>query len=194
MMRIDLPRLSSLAAAMLLWYVSASPAAAQQIHPQGGAGATNPVVIAVLADGYTAAQQPAFNADAANFFLSGLLQDQYFKTKAGLMRITKVFDDVVPPATSNYGFRMGVMQGACELAFPTDTTNIQIAAASIGANYVVVIGNYPYTVGCTLGNVAYVSAGASGVKVLEHEFGHMLASLWDEFGVPGNGTDRKSVV
>lgn len=189
MIRIDLPRLSSLAAAMLLWCVSATTTAAQnQIHPPSGGGATNPVVIAVLADGYTAAQSGQFDADAANFFLSGLLQDSYFKDKAGFMRITTVFELPVPPATSKYGFRMGVMDGACQVAFPTDTIPIWMAAASVSADYVVVIGNYPYTVGCTVGRVAYVSAGAWGVRVLEHEFGHMLASLWDEFGLPSSGS------
>ena len=188
MMRIEIPRLSSLAAATLVWCASATTAAAQQIHPPGGGGATNPVVIAVLADGYTSTQSGQFDADAANFFLSGLLQDHYFKDKAGFMRITKVFDAVVPPVKSNYGFRMGVMDGACQVAFPTDTGPIWTAAASVGADYVVVIGNYPYTVGCSLGRVAYVSAGAWGVKVLEHEFAHMLASLWDEFGLPSSGS------
>jgi hypothetical protein len=189
MMRIDCPRPSSIAAAAILTCLFATAASAQtQIHPPGGGGATNPVVIAVLADGYTNAEQDEFNADAANFFLSGLLQDSYFKGKAGFMRITTVFELPVPPATSKYGFRMGVMDGACQVAFPTDTIPIQTAAASLGADYVVVIGNYPYTVACTLGKVAYVSAGASGVKVLEHEFGHMLASLWDEFGLPSSGS------
>jgi hypothetical protein len=189
MMRIDCPRLSGLAAAAILTCTFVSEALAQkQIHPAPGGGATNPVVIAVLADGYTSAQEKEFDADAANFFLSGLLQDQFFKGNAGFMRIATKFESVATGGTSKYGFKMGVSDGACELTFPTDTIPIWTAAASVGAEYVVVIGNYPYTVGCTLGKIAYVSAGAAGVKVLEHEFGHMLASLWDEFGVPANGT------
>jgi hypothetical protein len=190
MMRIDCPRLSGLAAAAILTCTFVSDALAQkQIHPKPGTGATNPVVIAVLADGYTSKEEKEFDADAANFFLSGLLQDQFFKTKAGFMRITTKFESVTTSGTSKYGFQMGVSDGACELTFPTDTIPIWAAAASVGADYVVVIGHHPYTVGCTLGKIAYLSAGAAGVKVLEHEFGHMLASLWDEFGVPGNGTN-----
>jgi len=189
MMRIDLPRLTGLAAAAILTCTFVSEALAQKpLHPTGGGGATNPVVIAVLADGYTNTEERGFDADAANFFLSGLLQDEFFKGKAGFMRIATKFESVTTSGTSKYGFKMGVSDGPCELTFPTDTIPIWTAAATVGAEYVVVIGNHPYTVGCTLGKIAYVSAGAAGVKVLEHEFGHMLASLWDEFGIPANGT------
>jgi hypothetical protein len=189
MMRIDCPRLSGVAAAAIVTCTFVTEALAQkQIHPPGGGGVTNPVVIAVLADGYTSTEEKEFDADAANFFLSGLLQDEFFQGKAGFMRIATKFESVTTRGTSNYGFQMGVSDGACELTFPPDTLAIWTAALTVGAEYVVVIGNHPYTVGCTLGKIAYVSAGAAGVKLLEHEFGHMLASLWDEFGVPGNGT------
>jgi hypothetical protein len=195
MMRIDCPTLSGVAAAAIVTCTFVSEALAQkQIHPSGGGGATNPVVIAVLADGYTSTEEKEFDADAANFFLSGLLQDEFFKSKAGFMRIGTKFESVASSGTSNYGFKMGVMDGACELTFPTDTLPIWTAAAPVGADYVVVIGNHPYTVGCTSGKIAYVAAGAAGVKVLEHEFGHMLASLWDEFGVPANGTNAFPLV
>src|SRR5687767_14887249 len=116
MMRIDCPKLFGLAAAAILTCTFVSDALAQkQIHPPAG-GATNPVVIAVLADGYTSAEEKEFDADAANFFLSGLLQDEFFfKGKAGFMRIATNFESVVSRGTSKYGFKMGVSDGACEL-------------------------------------------------------------------------------
>ena len=77
--------------------------------------------------------------------------------------------------TSNYGFQMGVSDGACELV-PTDTIPLW-TAASVGAEYVVVIGNLPTQSDARfLGRSPTCLYGPSGVKMLEHEFGHMLAS------------------
>ena len=56
---------------------------------------------------------------------------------------------------------------------------------------VVVIGNYEgVSLGCTDGVWTYVSAGAREMGgVLEHEFGHLIAGLFDEFPLPLNPLD-----
>ena len=49
-----------------------------------------------------------------------------------------------------------------------------------------VIGNHPYNFGCTDGAWTYMAVDAVGTDVLQHELGHVIAELFDEWVMPAN--------
>jgi hypothetical protein len=164
-------------------------AAQKQIHPATGAG--GPIVIAVVADGYTAAQQQDFNQDAENFFQYGLLADpDYYEAKAGDFTIVTFFEAVSAAQTSNYEFTIGgattdncVVQGG-----GSTLSKLRTLVAAANPAQIVVIGNHPYNFGCTNGDWTYVALDAIGTDVLQHEFGHVFARLYDEWGAGTHAT------
>jgi hypothetical protein len=164
-----------------------------QLHPPGNASA--PLVIAVIADHYTAGQEQEFLYDAENFFLNGLLVDDYYKNYAGDVQIVTYFEPVAAGVGSNYGFSVGAAGGNCAVSWQADTmskleavVNPPGGANTINPRHFVVIGNHPYNFGCTQGTWTYVAVDAVGTDVLQHEFGHVLADLFDEWALASNGS------
>lgn len=158
----------------------------KQIHPPVGTGA--PVVIAVIADHYLAGEESEFDYDAANFFTTGLLVDDYFQTRAGDLRIVTFFEPVAAGVKSNYEFDIDAGTSNCALGWTGNTLGkLEAVVNGINPTHIVVIGNHPYTTGCTEGIWTYVAADAVGSDVLQHEFGHLLAGLFDEWALGSNG-------
>lgn len=167
--------------------VTSTAAATQtQIHPPSGAG--GPVVIAVLADHYAAGEETDFNYDAANFFTYGLLADSYFMARAADLRIVTFFEPVAAGVQSNYEFDIDAGTSNCGLGWTANTAGkMQAVVGGINPTHTVVIGNHPYNTGCTMGTWTYVAVDAVGTDVLQHEFGHLLAELFDEWALGSNG-------
>jgi hypothetical protein len=165
--------------------VTLSAAGPVQIYPPSGPG--GPIVIAVLADHYSNSQadQDAFAYVADYIFNTTFLHDpHYYGARATQFKIVTLFQAVPAGSESNYGFsRSG--SGDCDIHFDATTTTIAIndalSNANIAATKTVVIGNYDYNFGCRSGNWVYIAAGAAGSETLEHEMGHLLGDLFDEY-------------
>ena len=187
MMPGTLRKLSRVSAIGTIAVLACTAAATQkQIHPLVGTGA--PVVIAVLADHYLAGEETEFDYDAANFFTTGLLVDDYFQTRAADLRIVTFFEPVTAGVQSNYEFDIDAGTSNCALGWTGNTLGkMEAVVTGINPTHIVVIGNHPYTTGCTEGMWTYVAADAVGSDVLQHEFGHLLAGLFDEWALGSNG-------
>lgn len=169
-------------------FAQASVAQPVQIHPPV-AGPNRPITIVVLADNFTAAQQFDFDEAAANFFLHGLLPDGFYSQHASAITVKTYFRPVSAPRASNYGFRLGPGSN-CSITWDHGGTNtaalVEDDAGPHGATHTVVIGNYNYNFGCQAGEWIYVAVGAVGRDILQHELGHLIAGLYDEFALPAN--------
>lgn len=161
-----------------------------QIHPPPPA-VERAINIVVLADGFTAGQQEDFNEAAANFFNHGLLADPVFSPYKDVFSIKTVFNPVATASASQFGFVLGPGVTNCSISWnvsddPTANTAALVETAATPANptHIVVIGNHPYNFGCSNDNWAYIAVGAAGERILQHEFGHLLANLYDEYTVP----------
>lgn len=177
----------SLALLMLVALAAQSPT---QIHPPPPP-VERAINIVVLADGFTTAQQDDFNEAAANFFTHGLLADPVFTKYQDVFTVKTVFNPVATASASQFGFVLGVGVTNCSISWnesadPAANTASLIETAAAGANptHIVVIGNHPFNFGCASDNWAYIAVGAAGERILHHEFGHLLANLYDEYHVP----------
>jgi IgA Peptidase M64 len=152
-----------------------------QIYPTGGSTG-GPILLVVLADRFTAAQEIDFNQAAANFINHGLFADPYYSTKGSSFTVKTIFQPWTPGTPSNYGFELGAGVTNCSIHWAPDTTaRLEDAAGALNPFRILVVGNYTYNFGCTDDTWSYVAAGAVGQQVLQHEFGHLLAGLYDEF-------------
>jgi hypothetical protein len=191
MNRSTLPRLARLTfiiIALASAIVIAAPTSVKQVHPTGGS-ASAPVVIAVLADNYTAAQEEEFDYDVENFFKYGLLVDGYYEKKKNDIRVVSLFEATPAGQPSLYDFQIAPGVGNCAVINAGDAVgkiNAALAAGNLHATHTIVLGNYPYNFGCTDGSWTYVSVDAIGTDVLQHEFGHVLGELFDEWSTAGN--------
>jgi hypothetical protein len=166
--------------------IAFTAATQKQIHPPSGSG--GPVVIAVVADGYTAADETEFELDAANFIHHSLLADtEYFAGKSGEMRIDTYFEPVGATGASKYGYSVGAAN-ECGLAWTSSTFGLlqQTVGTASNPDHFIVIGNHPFYLGCASGEWTYVARGGFGTDVLLHEFGHVIGKLFDEFDFAAN--------
>lgn len=161
-----------------------------QIHP-APPPVERAINIVLLADGFTTSQQDDFNEAAANFFNHGLLADPVFSPYKDVFSIKTIFNAVATASASQFGFVLGVGVTNCSISWdesadPAANTasRIETAAAAANPTHIVVIGNHPYNFGCSSDNWAYLAVGAVGERILQHEFGHLLANLYDEYTVP----------
>ena len=167
----------------IAWFVTSRLDAAPnvtQIHPSGGSTG-GWFVIAVLADGYPSGQETDFNDDAKNLFLFDLLVDSFYSSQASKFTIKTIFEAQTGSA-SNYGFHP-VSSGPCDVDGDAGTAaKVGTLGNSVGANRVVVIGNDLGTAsGCAKDNWTYVYSGSFGSRIVEHELGHLIADLYDEY-------------
>lgn len=186
MNRPTFPQLALPIAGALLTTIVISAATVKRIHPANSAPTKPPIVIAVIADHYTAAEEKEFNYDVANFFKHGLMIDSYYKGKLADLEIVSYFEATPPGQASNYGFQIGTGTGNCAVTDASDTVS-KIETLVGAAFHTVVIGNHPYNFGCTVGRWTYVAVDAVGSDVLQHELGHVIARLYDEWAAPANG-------
>jgi hypothetical protein len=158
-----------------------------QIHPATPQNPERPIVIAVLSDGFTDAQKADFNDAAANFFTYGLLLDPDYEPHKDRMTIKTWFKAVANAGDSQFGFTLGTGVTNCSVSWnisedATGTTAmINAVLKDLGATHAVVIANHNYNFGCSHDIWTYVAVGAVGEPILEHEFGHLLAGLKDEY-------------
>jgi hypothetical protein len=166
-----------------------------QLHPPSGPG--GPIVVAVLADNFTATEQKDFEEAAANLFTYGLFADSvldksgkrqpgFYRTHQGAFTVKTFFEPVKAHGSSKYGFLLAPRTN-CSISWDENLTTVEVdrAAANVpGATHIVVIGNHDYTFGCKHDNWVYIATGAVGQQVLHHEFGHLIAGLYDEFALP----------
>jgi hypothetical protein len=163
-------------------------AAPKPIHPPT-LGTGGPILIAIVGDHYLAGDEEEFNQDVKNFLTRGLLLDPYYKEHKDDWRFVSYFEATDPGKQSRYGFKIGFGQGNCSILDDQDSskTTMQLLNEAVGGDvprHTIVIGNHRYNFGCSKGDWTYVAVGAVGTDILAHEFGHRIASLWDEWAAP----------
>ena len=168
----------ALAGALLL----CAPALADTLHRSGPSNERLDLVI--LADGFTAAEEGEFNADARKVLdkMRGL---EPFNRYLGLMNVHTGFR-----ASARSGLRSDSAYGtefAGEGFFSTllraqRISLIQSDALRAGgdADVILVLVNSSRRGGTAYGKICYPSSGATATAV--HELGHSLGGLGDEYG------------
>jgi hypothetical protein len=167
--------------------VVALGAAPDPVHPPGGGNLNAPIQIALLADHYTLPQKDEFKYDVENFITYGLMQDPYYQSQGSKMRIVSYFDETPAGKDSRFGFEIGTGDGTCAVKAPGDIlTQLSAAVNPDLPTHFIVIANHPYNIGCTVANWTYVAVGAAGTDVLQHELGHLVGKLYDEWSLAAN--------
>lgn len=185
MNRSTLPRLLRLVALATFSVLTLTGATGKPIHPST-LGTGGPILIAVVGDHYLEGDEDEFNYDVDNFLKRGLLLDAYYKERKDDWRFVSYFEPTAAGQESRYGFKIGFGQGNCavlddQVPGKTTTELLNGAVGSDVPRHTIVIGNHPYNFGCSKGNWTYVAVGAVATDVLQHEFGHRIAYLWDEW-------------
>ena len=189
MIRRTFARLARVIVVAALTAVALSAATVKQVHPLTG-GTNAPVQIAILADHYTNAQEQEFNYDVDNFIKYGLLVDDFYKQHAASFRIVSYFDETPAGQQSRFGFELGPGDGNCAVKAPLDVlTKLQAAVGTttLLPTHFIVVANHPYNMGCTSANWSYIAVDAVGTDVLQHELGHLVGLLFDEWAMGSNG-------
>ena len=193
MTRSYLPKFARVLAVAVISMIAFGGAAPDPVHPPAPGGNLNaPVQIALLADHYTSKQE--FTYDVENFIKYGLLEDPYYKSKKGNIRIVSYYDATPPGVDSRFGFEIGTGDGNCSVKAPADILDRLTTAAPEFATHYIVIANHPYNIGCTVGNWTYVAVDAVGTDVLQHELGHLIGQLYDEWGFKNSGAHQGTPV
>jgi hypothetical protein len=170
--------------------VVALTAAGKPVHPPTG-GESAPVQIAILADHYAGTDEDEFDYDVANFIKYGLLVDEFYKQHAASFRIVSHFAATPAGQQSRFGFELGPGDGNCAVkAAPDVLEQLQAAAGTADGfpTHFIVVANHPYNMGCTSANWSYVAVDAVGTDVLQHELGHLVGQLFDEWAMASSGT------
>ena len=176
-----LPRLLTVIAFLILTNCNLLPAPVHKIvHAATSADA---IVLAVLSDHYN--DEAEFGNDVQNFITYGLLAHPYYSNHAAKLQVESFYQPVVGEST--FGFNVEVASQNCQMSWIDSTgsddtaTRIQTIVAGINPKHTIVVGDHPYSLGCTDGEWTYVGVGAIGSDVLPHEMGHGLAALRDEW-------------
>lgn len=192
--RRTLPRFAGALFMIVLSFSVVTRGASLKVISQPATGLTDaPVLLVVVADNYLASEEQEFDYDVENFFKYGLLLDSYYKNKTNDMVIMSYFDKTPPGQQSIYDFTIGPGEGNCAVKpGPRTTENLEAvleSVMSVPSNvHYIVIGKHPYNFGCTDGIWTYVALDAVGTDVLQHELGHYLGKLFDEWAVRSNGS------
>jgi hypothetical protein len=144
-----------------------------------------PIVIAVLSDHYTSGEEALFNLDVENLFKNGIFADPFYAGHEDAFTIVPIFKPwAATPATpeSNYEFKIDATTTNCSVSWSGQTAGlIEDAVKAQSPWRTVVVSNYGFVFGCTQNPWTYVPSGAVGRGILEHELGHSLAGLFDEY-------------
>ena len=169
--------------------------------------------IAVLGDGFTAADQSAYNQWVETTLIKGVFGHDYFSEDASAFNIYRVnlesvdsgvsvrtydekgtvdpSDDTVASETIRNTALGMIFSGSwshCWLEYGPNTETLLQAALSTwipDANAILVVLNNPGFGGCGGGGRAHVSLGVDWT-VIAHEFGHGIGGFADEYSVTGN--------
>jgi len=171
----------------LVAVAASSTAQPQQVYPASGPGGNYEIV--VIADGYTSAEEYKFTRAVNGLILNDLMADPFYGNSHAFT-IVKQFNPVTTSGQSQFGITPNYNIAKCYIDYDAATTTAAIdqVVKTIPHHAVIVIGNYEgVAIGCTNQPWTWISAGAREVDgVLEHEFGHLIAGLYDEFPLQGN--------
>jgi len=177
----------SCALAVCVIILTAVPGTAQtQIVPTPPAVGGN-YVIAVISDGYTSTEEPKFNRAVAGLVVNGLMADPFYAANKAAFTIYRIFKASAQSQQSLFGITPNYDVNRCYINYDAQQTTLAIWDAVNGVNVTarrtIVVGNYEgVSLGCTVDDWSYVSAGAREVGgILEHEVGHLVGGLFDEF-------------
>lgn len=181
---------------LLIVFASSSVSAAVSHKVFQTATSGTPIVIAILADHYT--DEAKFENDVKNFITYGLLAHPYYAAHANDFQIETFFEAVSAGELSKYGINVEVPSQNCVLSWEVGTTpatntwqKISAVVGGINPRHTIVIGDHPYSIGCTDGEWTYIGEDAAGTDMLAHEMGHGLGQLWDEWVLaPNIGRDH----
>jgi hypothetical protein len=183
----------SVAVALL---AAACSASAQQVYPPPSSTGGK-YVVAVLADGYAANEEWAFDRAINGLIVNGLMADPFYANLGGSFTIIKKFVAAPTSGQSAFGIAPNYDLRKCYIDYDQTkvVTEIEKEVGAIAPVRVVIIGNYEGSaIACTEGMWTWIAAGArEGGGVLEHEFGHLVAGLYDEFALAGNDTFPSSI-
>ena len=148
-----------------------------------------PYQIAVLSDGFTVDEKWKFDAVADWLFNVKLFNDSFYQAHKASFTVTTVFRPATQSGDAQYGISAAGDISNCYIATTGDVDgNVYDATATLTPPLApirtVIIANDVYTNGCTRNLWTYVWAGIQGTSgVLEHELGHLIAGLFDEFSL-----------
>ncbi|HEV3060961.1 MAG TPA: M64 family metallopeptidase [Vicinamibacterales bacterium] len=163
------------------------------IFPTSGPGGS--YVIAVVSDGYanTSSDRQKFDNAVNGLIVNGMLLDPFYQAHEAAFTIVKVFQPSPQSGQSQFGITQNYDVTHCYINWipdsstPNTATMIDNAVQSVGPDRTLVVGNNEsQAFGCTPhdGDWTYVTAWARTEEpggILEHEFGHLIAGLWDEY-------------
>jgi hypothetical protein len=170
-------------ALFLVGVVSGNALAQTTIYPASGTGGG--YVIAVVSDGYVSSDEWQFDRAVDGLILNGLMQDTFYSSHGSAFTIKKIFKASPLSQQSLFQIKPNYDLRRCYIDYVEgDTTKaIDDVVKDLAPVRVIVVGNYEgLSFGCRVDNWTYVSAGAREIGgVLEHEFGHLIAGLFDEY-------------
>ena len=182
----------ALLTACLTTLAAAAAGAQTTVYPPSGIGGSH--VVLVMSDGYAANEEWLFDRAVNGLFVNGLMNDPFYKAHGGSFTIRKLFKPVAQSGQTQFAITPNYDITRCYIDYDATTTTAVVQATTAFFEKAVIVGNLEgVSMGCTPHNNVwmYVSAGAREMGgVLEHEFGHLVAGLLDEyelFNVPYAG-------
>ncbi|MFJ1753755.1 M64 family metallopeptidase [Kitasatospora sp. NPDC088134] len=159
----------------------------------------NRITLVLLGDGYTADQQQLFH-DQADRAWRALLEIEPFRTYQGFFNIRRV--DVVSPvagiAESENGGKSTVTplgmhfwcEGTARLLCADETATARLAGQGEGPQYLIALANSTEYGGAGGTGVTTLAGGSPDAgRIIQHEIGHTLGTLGDEYDSAPNDPD-----
>ena len=157
----------------------------------------NRVDIAIVGDGYTAAQLPQYRTDVQQFIQGVFAQEPYreYQRYYNVHRIDVASNqsgadhpERVPPVFVDTAFDATYNCSGIQRLICVSTTKVnQVVGASLPANYfdviLIIVNDTEY--GGSGGSVAVASTNSAAVELVLHEVGHSFGLLADEYAGGG---------
>jgi hypothetical protein len=168
----------------------------KQLFPASGTG--GPYVIAVLSDGFADndAEHHEFDAAANWVFNIQLFNDDFYQAHKASFTVKTIFRPASQSGATQYGISASGGINNCYITYATTPedadTNVEGAVAFLKPTRTVIIAKGVTSGGCTHNLWTYVWTGIEETSgVLEHELGHLIANLLDEYSL--NALDYPNV-
>jgi hypothetical protein len=173
----------ALLAAALAILTAVMTRAQTTVFPPTGVGGSH--VVLVISDGYAANEEWMFDRAVNGLIVNGLMSEPFYKAHGASFTIQKLFKPVAVSGQTQFAITPNYDITRCYIDYDATTSNAIAHATTAFFEKAVVVGNLEgVSMGCTPRNNMwlYVSAGAREMGgVLEHEFGHLVAGLLDEY-------------